>query len=57
MPSTLLCAQLTRDMFAISKFVTFVPNWRCFKLSSEDSGPRFSAVFDFEAVDCGQLVG
>ena len=37
--------------------LTFVQNWRCFKFSSEDRVSTFSAVFAFEADDCGRLVG
>ena len=38
--------------------LTFVSNWRCFKFSYEDRASiLLSAVFAFEADDCGWLVG
>ena len=54
----MLCAQLTRDLFAIAKFLLhFYQIGVALNSALKTVYLRFSAVFAFEADDCGRLVG
>ena len=53
-----MCAQLMRDLFAIAKFLIHLYQIGIALNSAlKTMYLRFSAVFAFEADDCGWLVG